>query len=177
MPSKRRAGHPLWDTKVGEGWLRKNLFMFCIRARLQSGHIGPNKNRALAPEGRAQPRLECASLDFRQNNEVMEELRHKETVAGNPFRLILNRRLWGARMKVLELVGTRVWIRCDKFRRISGVISSVLKPVSRDDLQSSIAESLFDILPFGGGRSIARGRALQSRSHVKTACSALTLRE
>jgi hypothetical protein len=53
-------------------------------------------------------------------------------------------------MKVLELVGTRVWIRCDRFRRISGVISSVLNPVSRDDLQSSIAESLFDIaLPSG----------------------------
>ena len=53
-------------------------------------------------------------------------------------------------MKVLELVGTRVWIRCDRFRRIYGIISSVLKPVSRDDLQSSIAESLFDIaLPSG----------------------------
>ena len=53
-------------------------------------------------------------------------------------------------MSVLELVGTRVWIRCDQFRKISGVISNVLKPVSRDDLQSSIAESLFDIvLPSG----------------------------
>ena len=53
-------------------------------------------------------------------------------------------------MSVLELVGTRVWIRCDRFRRISGIISSVLKPVSRDDLQSSIAESVFDIaLPSG----------------------------
>ena len=53
-------------------------------------------------------------------------------------------------MKVLELVGTRVWIKCDQFRRISGVISSVLKPVSGDDLQSSIAQSLFDIvLPSG----------------------------
>jgi hypothetical protein len=48
-------------------------------------------------------------------------------------------------MKVLELVGTRVWIRCDRFRRISGVISGVLTPGSCDDLQSSIAESLFDI--------------------------------
>ena len=48
-------------------------------------------------------------------------------------------------MKVLELVGTRVWIRRDQFRKISGVISSVLQPVSGDDLQSSIAESLFDI--------------------------------
>jgi hypothetical protein len=53
-------------------------------------------------------------------------------------------------MKVLELVGTRVWIRCDQFRRISGIISSVLKPVSGDDLQSSFAQSLFDIvLPSG----------------------------
>ena len=53
-------------------------------------------------------------------------------------------------MKILELVGTRVWIRCDQFRKMSGVISNVLKPVSRDDLQSSIAESLFDIaLPSG----------------------------
>jgi hypothetical protein len=53
-------------------------------------------------------------------------------------------------MRVLELVGTRVWIQRDRFRKISGVISSVLKPVSRDDLQSSIAESLFDVvLPSG----------------------------
>ena len=52
-------------------------------------------------------------------------------------------------MEVLELVGTRVWIRRDQFRKISGVISRVLKPVRRDDLQSSIAESLFDIvLPY-----------------------------
>jgi hypothetical protein len=48
-------------------------------------------------------------------------------------------------MKVLELVGTRVWIRCDQFRKVSGVIARVLQPVSRDDLQSSIAESLFDV--------------------------------
>jgi hypothetical protein len=53
-------------------------------------------------------------------------------------------------MKVLELVGARVWIRCDRFRRISGIISSVPKPVSRDDLQSSIAESLFDIVLSSG---------------------------
>lgn len=57
-------------------------------------------------------------------------------------------------MKVLELVGTRVWIRCDRFRRISGVVSSVLNPVSRDDLQSSIAESLFDVV-------LSSGKAVQ----------------
>lgn len=53
-------------------------------------------------------------------------------------------------MKVLELVGSRVWIRCDRFRKISGVIASVLKPVSRDDLQSSIAESVFHVVLHSG---------------------------
>jgi hypothetical protein len=48
-------------------------------------------------------------------------------------------------MKVIELVGTRVWIRCDQFRKVSGVIARVQRPVTRDDLQSSIAESLFDV--------------------------------
>ena len=57
-------------------------------------------------------------------------------------------------MKVLELVGSRVWIRCGQFRKVSGVISRVLKPVSRDDLQSSIAESLFDI-------ALSSGEAVQ----------------
>jgi hypothetical protein len=73
-----------------------------------------------------------------------------DTPARNPLGPILNQSFWEKCMKVLELVGTRVWIRCDQFRRISGVIANVLKPVSRDDLQSSIAESLFDItLPSG----------------------------
>jgi Ser/Thr protein kinase RdoA (MazF antagonist) len=57
-------------------------------------------------------------------------------------------------MRVLELVGSRVWIRCDQFRKISGVISNVLDPVSGDDLQASIAESLFDIM-------LSSGKAVQ----------------
>jgi hypothetical protein len=53
-------------------------------------------------------------------------------------------------MSVLELVGSRVWIRCDQFRKISGIISSVLDPVNGEDLEASIAGSLFDImLPSG----------------------------
>lgn len=53
-------------------------------------------------------------------------------------------------MSVLELVGSRVWIRCDQFRKISGIISNVLDPVSGEDLDASIAGSLFDImLPSG----------------------------
>jgi len=53
-------------------------------------------------------------------------------------------------MRVLELVGSRVWIRRDRFRKISGVIANVLKPVSHDDLQSSIAESLFHVVLHSG---------------------------
>jgi hypothetical protein len=53
-------------------------------------------------------------------------------------------------MRVLELVGSRVWIRRDRFRKVSGVIANVLKPVSRDDLQSSIAESLFHVVLHSG---------------------------
>ncbi len=69
-------------------------------------------------------------------------------------------------MKVLELVGTRVWIRCDQFRRVSGVISSVLRPASGDDLQSSIAESLFDIVLPSGKVVQLLGAAICKVDHV-----------
>jgi hypothetical protein len=69
-------------------------------------------------------------------------------------------------MKVLELVGTRVWIKCDQFRRISGVISSVLKPASGDDLQSFIAESLFDVVLPSGQVVQLLGTAICKVDHV-----------
>jgi hypothetical protein len=69
-------------------------------------------------------------------------------------------------MKVLELVGTRVWIRCDRFRRISGVVSGVLKPVCCDDLQSSIAESLFDIVLPSGKIVQLRGAEICKVDHM-----------
>jgi hypothetical protein len=73
-------------------------------------------------------------------------------------------------MKVLELVGTRVWIKCDQFRKISGVISSVLKPVNRDDLQSSIAESLFDIALPSGKVVQLLGAELCQVDHISEQC-------
>jgi hypothetical protein len=73
-------------------------------------------------------------------------------------------------MKVLELVGTRVWIKCDQFRKISGVISSVLKPVNRDDLQSSIAESLFDIALPSGKVVQLLGAELCQVDHISKQC-------
>jgi hypothetical protein len=73
-------------------------------------------------------------------------------------------------MKVLELVGTRVWIRCDQFRRISGVISSVLKPASGDDLQSAIAQSLFDIVLPSGKVVQMLGTEICKVDHVSEHC-------
>jgi hypothetical protein len=73
-------------------------------------------------------------------------------------------------MKVLELVGTRVWIRCDRFRRISGVVSGVLKPVCCDDLQSSIAESLFDVVLPSGKAVQLLGAQICKVDHMSGQC-------
>ncbi len=73
-------------------------------------------------------------------------------------------------MKVLELVGARVWIRCGQFRRISGVISSVLEPVTRDNLQSSIAESLFNILLPSGEVVQLLGAEICKVDHMSEQC-------
>jgi hypothetical protein len=48
-------------------------------------------------------------------------------------------------MKVEELVGTRVWVKSDEFRSVSGVISGVEKPVNLDNVQASVEESTFKV--------------------------------
>ncbi len=53
-------------------------------------------------------------------------------------------------MNVEDLVGTRVWVKCERFRSLSGVISSVPRTVELDDLRSSITKSVFRVdLPSG----------------------------
>ena len=74
-------------------------------------------------------------------------------------------------MEVLELVGTRVWIRRDQFRKISGVISRVLKPVLRDDLQSSIAESLFNVVLHSGESVQLLGSEICQVDHLAEQCA------
>jgi hypothetical protein len=69
-------------------------------------------------------------------------------------------------MKVLELVGTRVWIECDQFRRISGVICRVPRPACGDDLQSSIAETVFDIALSSGEIVQLLGAKICNVDHV-----------
>jgi hypothetical protein len=48
-------------------------------------------------------------------------------------------------MNVEELVGTRVWVKCERFRSLSGIISSVPLPVKLDDLRSSVTKSVFKV--------------------------------
>jgi hypothetical protein len=58
--------------------------------------------------------------------------------------------LWSSKMKVEDLVGTRVWMKSDQFRSFAGVISSVPAPVDLEDLDSAIAKSMFKVdLPSG----------------------------
>jgi hypothetical protein len=53
-------------------------------------------------------------------------------------------------MNVEDLIGIRVWMKRDQFRSVSGIISGVPNAVNRDDLQSSIMESIFRIdMPSG----------------------------
>ena len=53
-------------------------------------------------------------------------------------------------MNVEDLVGTRVWVKCDRFRSLSGRISSVLRTVKLDDLRSSVTKSVFRVDLFSG---------------------------
>jgi hypothetical protein len=48
-------------------------------------------------------------------------------------------------MTVDELVGSRVWVKSERFRNVSGTISSVETPVDRDDIRSSVVESTFKV--------------------------------
>lgn len=48
-------------------------------------------------------------------------------------------------MTVEQLVGSRVWIKSEKFRSVPGIISSVERPVNLDDIKSSVAGSTFKI--------------------------------
>lgn len=48
-------------------------------------------------------------------------------------------------MKVEDLVGSRVWVKSDQFRSVSGVVSSVQAPGHLDREQCSVAESTFKV--------------------------------
>ena len=63
--------------------------------------------------------------------------------AGKPGSEIWNQRIWNERlltenraMNVEDLIGIRVWMKRDRFRSVSGIISSVPKAVNHDDHKS-----------------------------------------
>ena len=53
-------------------------------------------------------------------------------------------------MKVEELIGSRVWIKIDRFRSVPGKIESMSKAVNLDDIQSSVSQSRFRIKMLSG---------------------------
>jgi hypothetical protein len=48
-------------------------------------------------------------------------------------------------MKVEELIGSRVWIKIDRFRSVPGKIESMSNAVNLDDIKSSVSQSRFRI--------------------------------
>ena len=53
-------------------------------------------------------------------------------------------------MKIEELVGTRVWVKSDQFRSVSGVIADIAKSFEDDDPESAVKKSIFKVdMPSG----------------------------
>ena len=48
-------------------------------------------------------------------------------------------------MKVEELIGSKVWIKIDRFRSVPGKIESMSNAVNLDDIKSSVSQSTFRI--------------------------------
>ena len=53
-------------------------------------------------------------------------------------------------MTVEELIGSRVWIKVDRFRSVPGKIESMSDTVDLDDLKSSVCQSKFRIKMLSG---------------------------
>ncbi len=73
-------------------------------------------------------------------------------------------------MNAEDLVGIRVWIKRDQFRSVSGIISSVPNAVNRDDLQSSIMESIFRIDMPSGDTIQVPGAHISKFDHASGVC-------
>jgi hypothetical protein len=53
-------------------------------------------------------------------------------------------------MKVEELIGIKVWIKSDQFRRVPGTIVSASHVVNLDDIKSAVSQSTFLIKMHSG---------------------------
>jgi hypothetical protein len=54
-------------------------------------------------------------------------------------------------MKVEELIGSKVWVKRDRFRSVSGKIEGMSNAVNLDDIKSSVSQSTFRIKMLSGG--------------------------
>jgi hypothetical protein len=53
-------------------------------------------------------------------------------------------------MKVEELIGSKVWIKTDRFRSVPGKITSTSHAINLGDIQSSVCQSTFRVeMPSG----------------------------
>jgi hypothetical protein len=53
-------------------------------------------------------------------------------------------------MKVEELIGSKVWVKRDQFRSVSGKIEGMSNAVNLDDIKSSVSQSTFRIKMLSG---------------------------
>ena len=53
-------------------------------------------------------------------------------------------------MKVEELIGSKVWVKRDQFRSVSGKIEGMSHAVNLDDIKSSVSQSTFRIKMLSG---------------------------
>ena len=69
-------------------------------------------------------------------------------------------------MKVEELIGSKVWVRRDQFRSVSGKIEGISNAVNLDDIKSSVSQSTFRIKMLSGGVIELPGSDILKIDHV-----------
>ena len=73
------------------------------------------------------------------------------------------------KMKTEDLVGTRVWMKSDQFRRVAGIMSSVPQPVELGDLESSVEKSIFKVELTSGEVIQVEGSDIDKIDHERSA--------
>jgi hypothetical protein len=53
-------------------------------------------------------------------------------------------------MRVEELIGSKVWIKSDRFRSVPGKIEGMSDAVNLDDIKTSVSQSMFRIEMLSG---------------------------
>ena len=70
------------------------------------------------------------------------------------------------KMKVEELIGTKVWIKSDQFRSVAGEIKNVSNAVNLGDIKSSVCQSTFKVETLSGEVIEMRGSDISEIDHA-----------